>query len=505
MNSTTSNDDALLFAYKVDARGRLVSGSSRILKAAAEGRADDLVRHAVPLPASAVASFRARRANGTLSPAEDRAIGAVIGMAVGDALGAPLEFMHYRKNGQPPTIGMGTLPGQQPPSVSGMGVILPGQSTCDAFSLSPGQWTDDTAMGLCLADSLLQHSPLDPLDLLLRFVAWWDLGYNNAFGADAARADKTSVGLGGTISMSLDAFKETGDPYTNTGNADSSGNGCLMRLAPVAVAFHGDENAAAAAARLQCRTTHRGDEAAECSALLASAIVRFIHAPGSGGDRGGNSAAAAAAGSGDSAAAAARCESVLRSLVRFSSTCPSVLALAKGKAETKRDGSVDPDRNWAWRSENYEYSPSRAARSPGYIGSYAMDALSMALHCVWATDSFEEAVLLAVNMRGDADSVGAITGQLAGALYGLSAIPAAWVAAVERWDGGGSIADRAYCLFARANGAAASTTASSAAATSASVAGGDGGTGGPSSSSAAAAVDRPRQREHEQSSSSPSS
>ena len=127
----------------------------------------------------------------------------------------------------------------------------------------------------------------------------------------------------------------------------------------------------------------------------------------------------------------------------------SVAALAAGAAQLLPDGSPDPDRDWRWRTPGYTYSPSRAAAQPGYVGSYAMDALAMALHCVHATSTYRDAVLLAANMRGDADTVAAVTGQLAGALYGLSAIPAAWVAAVERWDGGGSIADRAHCLFQR--------------------------------------------------------
>jgi len=76
-----------------------------------------------------------------------------------------------------------------------------------------------------------------------------------------------------------------------------------------------------------------------------------------------------------------------------------------------------------------------------------MDGRCAALHCVFATDSFAEAVVKAVNMRGDADSVASVAGQLAGAIYGLSAIPAEWIARVEKWDGG-SIAARAHCLFA---------------------------------------------------------
>ena len=96
----------------------------------------------------------------------------------------------------------------------------------------------------------------------------------------------------------------------------------------------------------------------------------------------------------------------------------------------------------------HQYSPGRAAAQPGYVGSYAMDATAMALHCVWVTDSAKDALLLAANHRGDADSVAAVTGALCGALYGAAALPHDWVMAVQRWDGGGSIAERALRLHA---------------------------------------------------------
>jgi len=83
-----------------------------------------------------------------------------------------------------------------------------------------------------------------------------------------------------------------------------------------------------------------------------------------------------------------------------------VICLSRGEAEA----GEDPNRNWEWRREDYRYAPARAQSQPGYIGSYAMDGLAMALHCVYSTDSFEEAVLKCVNMAGDADTVGAITG-----------------------------------------------------------------------------------------------
>ena len=89
----------------------------------------------------------------------DRARGALLGLAVGDALGTTLEFS--RRDAQPLHTEM-----------TGGG----------PFRLAPGVWTDDTAMALCLADSLVAQGDLDPADLMDRFVRWWRLGENSATG-----------------------------------------------------------------------------------------------------------------------------------------------------------------------------------------------------------------------------------------------------------------------------------------------------------------------------------
>lgn len=77
------------------------------------------------------------------------------------------------------------------------------------------------------------------------------------------------------------------------------------------------------------------------------------------------------------------------------------------------------DRNWSWKEESFTYSPTRAKLQPGYVGSYCMDALAMALHTVWFTSSFKEVAMMNANMGGDCDTVGAIAGQIAGAMYGI--------------------------------------------------------------------------------------
>jgi len=76
-----------------------------------------------------------------------------------------------------------------------------------------------------------------------------------------------------------------------------------------------------------------------------------------------------------------------------------------------------------------------------------MDAMAMALHCVWTTNSFVDALLKCANMRGDSDSVCSVTGQMAGAIYGLRAIPKDWVIAILNWDKNWYIPLRAYKLY----------------------------------------------------------
>jgi ADP-ribosylglycohydrolase len=331
------------------------------------------------------------------SGAEDRAVGAMLGMVIGDAIGARVEFMPVRYGVQ---------------ILRDMGSAVGG-----SFQLRPGQWTDDSSMGLCVADSLLcRAGAWDPHDCMHRFLAWWHGGYNNAFRLDAARPWKHSVGLGGNISASFGAYLRHREPYTRAGDKETSGNGSVMRLAAVPVRYHDDIEKGVEVAGLHSLTTHQGEEAADCCRLLTHVMVRGINGE--------------------------PIREVLKSVGEtFRASVPSVAALAKSTCE--RD---DENRDWRWMADSYKYSPRRAAMQPGYVGSYAMDATAMALHCAWSTASFPEAVLKAANLRGDADSVASVTGQIAGSFYGASAIPAEWITTVQQWDDS-EVALRAYRLF----------------------------------------------------------
>lgn len=289
----------------------------------------------------------------------DRALGALLGLAVGDALGTTLEFSP--RDSQPHHSEM---IGQGP------------------FDLAPGVWTDDTAMALALADNLLANGDLDQADLMRRFVAWWRKGEYSPTGH--------CFDIGNTTRQALLRFERTGDPRSGDTDPLSAGNGCLMRLSPVAIYCRHDMDLARARARQQSETTHA---AAECLAASADFCGLLVHALNG-----------------------ASKERVLE--LALEATLPLIA-----------------DGGW-------QIMERHQVRASGYV----MDSLEAALWAVHNASSFEDALLRAVNLGDDADTVGAITGQLAGAIWGLSAIPERWLKSLA-WKG--QILKTAHALFDR--------------------------------------------------------
>src|SRR5512143_2208495 len=131
----------------------------------------------------------------------ERARGCLLGLAVGDALGTTLEFC-------------------RPGSFAPLRDVVGG----GPFSLAPGQWTDDTAMALCLAASLVETGAFDPVDQLDRYERWRHHGYMSCTGA--------CFDIGATVAAALNRFERTGEPYPGRADDMSAGNGSIMRLAP---------------------------------------------------------------------------------------------------------------------------------------------------------------------------------------------------------------------------------------------------------------------------------
>ena len=189
-----------------------------------------------------------------------------------------------------------------------------------------------------------------------------------------------------------------------------------MRNAPIPICYHNNMELARTIAYLQSKITHQGDEAAGCCELLTFIIVKILNRN--------------------------NLKEILNNLGNdFECKCKSVNYLANSKQEGN-----DKNRNWNWKDINFKYSEERVRRQPGYIGSYCMDGLAMALHVLYYTDSFKDAILKVVNLRGDADSVGSVVGQIAGAFYGLNNIPYNWIKRINQWDNN-EIALRGYILY----------------------------------------------------------
>ncbi|MGO8739738.1 ADP-ribosylglycohydrolase family protein [Rhodoblastus sp.] len=274
---------------------------------------------------------------------EDRAIGALLGLAVGDALGTTLEFS--RRDAHSPVI-----------DIVGGG----------PFRLQAGEWTDDTSMALCLADSLIANKGLDERELLDRFVRWWEKGENSVKGR--------CFDIGTTTRHALADYRRNGK-IAGEGPHDiyQAGNGTLMRLSPAAIFAAPDAAAAKEIAGRQSLTTHASLLPAESCGLFAQMLVEAI--------------------------GGARKEEVLRAR---EAGHPDLKEVAAG--------------NWR-RKSRHEIS------SSGYV----VHTLEAALWCVERTENFADALILAVNLADDADTVGAVTGQLAGALYGRVGIPERWL------------------------------------------------------------------------------
>jgi ADP-ribosyl-[dinitrogen reductase] hydrolase len=157
-----------------------------------------------------------------------------------------------------------------------------------------------------------------------------------------------------------------------------------MRLGPVAIWWCNDLPNAVAKARLQSSVTHNTPEALDASAFLAEMIVRAIQGEPK--------------------------EAILVSRQEFSH--PLIRDLSCADA--------------AWISK----APEVIRTLPGR----ASLSLEAAMWCVHRTHSFKEAILLAVSLGGDADTIAAITGQIAGALYGASAISEEWLNTLKYHD-----------------------------------------------------------------------
>jgi ADP-ribosylglycohydrolase len=277
----------------------------------------------------------------------ERFQGALVGLAVGDALAANTQF-------------------RKPGTFAPVGDLLGG----GPFDLPRGAWTDDTAMALLLAESLLERDGFDAHDQVQRYARWQREGYGSATGQ--------CVGITANAARALSTAQYKRQPFAGSHDPEQLDKDPLSRVAPVVMFHFADAATAISRAAEAARITAQAPAVLDCMRLLAA----MIHLALSGRDK----------------------PAILRPSRESwitSSTRPEVLAVFEG---------------------------SYIVRQPPEItgGGTIVQALEAALWAFQRSDSFREGALLAANLGRDSDVVTAAYGALAGAHHGVSAIPGIW-------------------------------------------------------------------------------
>ncbi|MEZ6142085.1 MAG: ADP-ribosylglycohydrolase family protein [Zavarzinella sp.] len=227
------------------------------------------------------------------------------------------------------------------------------------FNLPAGAWTDDTSMALCLASSLVEVGHFDPSDQMKRYCQWYDTGYMSSTGR--------CFDIGLTVRGALVRYQQSSDPYSGRTEPQSAGNGCIMRLAPVPLFFYPDRNAAIYWAGESSRTTHGAPECIEACKLLASMICIAL----SGGSK----------------------DEILFSHRLSDYQTSKVRSIAAG---------------------DYRHKSVNEIFGTGYV----IHCLEASAWCFYNSESYKDATFRAVNLGDDADTTGAVCGQIAGSATG---------------------------------------------------------------------------------------
>jgi ADP-ribosylglycohydrolase len=293
----------------------------------------------------------------------DRRRGALIGLAVGDALGAPFKF---------------ELPGDF--------AEITGFRGGGPHQLLPGEWTDDAGMALALAESIAT-AEWDLNDQAGRYIAWWREGRYTVRGRH--------VYVGVTTRHALGRFEETGDARVSGDPSEqASGNASIMRLAPVPIRYATwFPDRVEDLLRLCVESslpTHASPLCLSSCAYLGLVMAALVHG-----------------------------------VPREEVLMPDWDLLARARKAFPLHAEV----------EDVARGSFRRLRPPQIVGSgYVVKSLEAALWAFHDAADFRQAVLRAVNLGDDTDTTGAVCGQLAGACWGESGIPAEWRAGLQRFD-----------------------------------------------------------------------
>jgi len=285
--------------------------------------------------------------------------GCLLGLAVGDALGTTLEF---------------SPPGTFKPITDMVGG--------GPFNLQPGEWTDDTSMALCLAESLIEKNGFDPVDQLERYIRWHRDGHLSSNGR--------CFDIGGTVSRALSRFEKIQEPYCGPTDLMSAGNGSIMRLAPAPLFYANNPDEAMERSGESSRTTHGVQACIDACRYLGGLIVGAVNGV-------------------NKEELLSELYSPIPGYWAQKPLCIDITEIALGSFKRKEPPEI---------------------KGTGHV----VRSLEAALWAFYKTDSFNDGCLLAVNLGNDADTTGAVYGQIAGAYYGEAGIPAEWLSTLALRD-----------------------------------------------------------------------
>lgn len=293
----------------------------------------------------------------------------VMGVVIGDALGCPVQFETREEVAAHPVAGMR------------------GNGT---FRLPAGSWTDDSSLTLALLDSLCRQGTVDLHHIMGNFVQWLDSGAFTPYGY--------AYDIGRGTLEAIRAYKRYHQPQRCGGRGEwNNGNGSLMRIMPACLYAYVNkmkDDEAIAVIHQVGSLTH-----AHIRANIACGLYFFM---------------ANAILDGDGPLADRLQAGLTRGFAYYE----------KALADRESLDCYDFLRDLA----RFAALPAERIRSSGYV----VDALEAALWALATTASFEEALLKAVNLGDDSDTVGAIAGGLAALYYGYAAIPPQWLEALQK-------------------------------------------------------------------------
>lgn len=246
------------------------------------------------------------------------------------------------------------------------------------FGLPVGAWTDDTSMALCLAESLILQQDFDATDQMRRYTWWYERGYFSSI--------EHCFDIGVTTRQALTRFAQNGHPLAGSTHEQTAGNGSLMRLAPIPLMYGYDDTLCVKYGRESSQTTHGAPQAVDaCAAyalLIAGALRGHSHAQ--------------------------LCGETYAPLTQH---------------------------QWHHTIAEVVNGSYRRHQPPHIAGTgYVVKSFEAAMWAMYHHSTFADAVLAGVNLGNDADTTGAIVGQLAGALYGESHIPMHWRQRLVKYD-----------------------------------------------------------------------